>query len=231
MSRDFSLFFLVLCWSLAISAFKILPSPRIVNSKLSSAVPSDAKVFASYVIFKGKGAVCVKAIPSTFSSSGTNSYVVSKEGGLLLEFAPATQQIREYDWTKKVTFLLDSTECGDLIHLGKTSASKSSQIDFLHDPNKGGAQEGQISKKLRIATMPENKGFYFNLAVNEKGSSAVSINVPVSNGEFSVVQEIMHYCIPKFLGFDKIWNNAKVSPDSIPSPPKAPDWKTFDENE
>ena len=67
-------------------------------------------VFSSYVIYKSKAAVAVKCISPTFTSKGTSGKSLSREGGLLFEFAASTGAPREYDWSKKVTFLLDVTE-------------------------------------------------------------------------------------------------------------------------
>ena len=88
-------------------------------------------------IYIGKGAVTVKIIPPTWSqvASGT-SYTVTRQGGFLFEFAPSTTVAREYDWTKKTTFFLDVTECGDLLH------SAADGIDFMHDPNAQGPTAG-----------------------------------------------------------------------------------------
>ena len=49
---------------------------------------------------------------------------------MLLEMAPMVGP-RDYDWTKKASFLLDPTECGELICL---QCVKGEQVEFFHDP-------------------------------------------------------------------------------------------------
>lgn len=102
-------------------------------------------VFASYVIYKGKGAVSIKGIPPTLSVINQSfSRTVTREGGLLLEFAPVLGP-REYDWSKKLTFLCDVSELGSLIATEKEGAT----AEFIHDPSIGGDNQGQIIKKLK----------------------------------------------------------------------------------
>jgi len=76
---------------------------------------------------------------------------------------------------------------------------------------------------------PDGKGYFLSITVSDKVISGVptSYSLPISNGELKVVQEIMSYSIPRFLGFQHVWNNNDVY-DPIappPVPPDAPVWK------
>jgi len=140
---------------------------------------SDVRTFASYVVYKGKGAVSLKVIPPTFSrvsgkdNSGFSGRTVSRDGALLFEFAPARPDAaREYDWTKKSSFSLSATECGDILAMDLVSGK-----EFLHDPNMGSANAGMLTKKLKLVATPDEKGAFLSLTVTDKSPSQRSICV------------------------------------------------------
>ncbi len=82
------------------------PSSPLRSSRFNLEMTS--RYFSNYAVYKGKGALCVKIIPPTWVGSE-----VKREGVVLFELAPATGAAREYDWTRKLTFSLDVTECGE----------------------------------------------------------------------------------------------------------------------
>lgn len=106
--------------------------PQVIGKR--TMMSSDERVFPSaFNVYKGKGAVSFKPIAPTYSiyKQGPNK-VVSREGTLLCEFAPAGSTPKEYDWTKKVSFALNLNECGEVLRLKEGSA-----IEFTHDPSLG----------------------------------------------------------------------------------------------
>ena len=118
---------------------------RSTSTRLQSAAEGGSeRTFANYVIYKSKAAVALKVIPPTYQTTG-RSKTVSREGGLLFEFALSSGP-KEYDWLKKGTFLLAAAECGELLVMDSTSE----RLEFFHDPNMGGENAGQITKKLKF---------------------------------------------------------------------------------
>ena len=110
------------------------------NSELYSSPDGGfERSFANYVIYKSRAAVAVKVIPPTFQLSGATgkSRSVSREGGLLFEFALSSGP-KEYDWAKKGTFLLSAAECGEMILF---DASKPG-MELFHDPSMGAPNAG-----------------------------------------------------------------------------------------
>ena len=110
------------------------------NSELYSSPDGGfERSFANYVIYKSRAAVAVKVIPPTFQLSGATgkSRSVSREGGLLFEFALSSGP-KEYDWGKKGTFLLSAAECGEMILF---DASKPG-MELFHDPSMGAPNAG-----------------------------------------------------------------------------------------
>jgi hypothetical protein len=182
-------------------SFKARNYGRILNELHSTAEDVMDRTFANYIVYKSKAAVSLKIIPPTFQAVGTSgrSQTVSREGGLLFTFAN-TVGPREYDWMKKGTFLLAAAECGELLLLDSTKPG----LEFFHDPNMGGANAGQVTKKLKLTTAVDGKGVYLSLAVNDKATQGVSYSVPISWGELQVFKSIADYSIPRILGFDKV---------------------------
>lgn len=121
------------CYVGIVTAFTGFSSHRF-GSKLMSSKDDDIRTFTSYPIYKSKSALCVKVIPPTFEMVGARTRTLSREGVLLLEFAPALPgNTRTYDWAHKLTFSLSSTECGQFL-VGDPKQA----MEFFHDPNMKG---------------------------------------------------------------------------------------------
>jgi len=176
--------------------------------------------FASYVIYKGKGAASIKLIPPSFApvAGGSGSLIVDKQGGMLLELASATSP-REYDWQKKGTFLLDVTECGELVSMDPRVG-----CEFFHDPNLNDqSKSGQISKRMSWKPSQDGRGMFLSLVVNDKqqqgAAASTTFSVPVTWAELEVVRSVSRYAIPMFLGFGSVWNNPSLGQGEFPPPP------------
>jgi hypothetical protein len=128
--------------------------------------------------------------------------VVNKQGGLLLELAPATSSRNGYDWTKKINFLLDATECGQLLH------QVSSGVEFVHDPRPNSAQAGKLHKCMKWSVTPDKSTILVSLTSTDNTSpeSSATVSIPVTWGEFIVLDSIIRFSIPKFLGMDKTFD-------------------------
>ncbi len=127
-----ALVFFLACIFCSVMPFRTMP--RIPTSVMRSGVrmmseeQQEFRTFAGFNIYKGKGAINVVPIPPTFSVT-ERSQSVHRAGALLLEFAPAGSGPREYDWSKKATFSLSATECGEIARLKEGVAT-----EFTHDP-------------------------------------------------------------------------------------------------
>lgn len=160
---------------------------------------TNLRSYAAFTIYKGKAALSIKPIAATFQMYGKQSQTVSREGGMLFEFAPIGNGPREYDWSKKTTFLLDATECGEII--ANDAKFQKDGVEFSHDPNAQSDKSGQITKKLRINPTPDGKGYFISLNVNDRIASINSnILLPVTKAELEVTRQLMIYCLPYFLG-------------------------------
>nr|GMD13440.1 single-stranded DNA-binding protein WHY1, chloroplastic-like [Ipomoea batatas] len=140
------------------------------------------KVFIGYSIYKGKAALTVVPCAPEFSPLDSGAFKLSKEGFVLLQFAPAAG-VRQYDWGRKQVFSLSVTELGSLISLGAKDS-----CEFFHDPNKGKSDEGKVKKVLKIEPLPDGSGHFFNLSVqNRLLNIDENIYIPVAKAEFAVL--------------------------------------------
>lgn len=67
-----------------------------------------------------------------------------------------------------------------------------------------------ISNVIISPLTADEKGLFVSLAVNDKATQSISYSVPVSWGEMKVFQTIASYSIPRFLGFDQVWDNPQT---------------------
>ena len=61
---------------------------------------------------------------------------------------------------------------------------------------------GQVTKKMRWAPTPDNKGLFLSLTISDRANPAANSNllIPVSWGEFMVLDSLIRFAIPHFLG-------------------------------
>ncbi|KAJ1407567.1 hypothetical protein SESBI_24253 [Sesbania bispinosa] len=82
-------------------------------------------------IYKGKAALTVTPRPPAFTPLESGAFKISREGYVLLQFAPAVGS-RQYDWNRKQVFSLSVNEMGSVMSLGARES-----CEFFHDPLKG----------------------------------------------------------------------------------------------
>ncbi|PIA62541.1 hypothetical protein AQUCO_00200510v1 [Aquilegia coerulea] len=192
----------------------IEPKQPVFNTN-SSFIQQDSvgaftpRVYAGYTIYKGKAALTIEPKAPEFVALDSGAYKVSKEGMMLLQFAPAFGT-RQYDWSRKQVFSLSISEIGTLIGL-----SGSDTCEFFHDPNKGKSDEGKVRKVLKVEPLPDGSGLFFNLSVQNKLLNVdESIYIPISKGEFAVMVSTFNYILPFLLGWHAFVNSIKPE-DSV----------------
>ena len=89
------------------------------------------RVYVGHSIYKGKAALSITPRPPEFAPLDSGAFKISREGYVLLQFAPAIAS-RQYDWTRKQVFSLSVGEMGTVISLGARES-----CEFFHDPMKG----------------------------------------------------------------------------------------------
>ncbi|XP_020572571.1 single-stranded DNA-binding protein WHY1, chloroplastic-like [Phalaenopsis equestris] len=189
-------------------------APR-AKEERSFAVQSPAtqptRVYAGYSIYKGKAALSVEPKPPEFAPLDSGAFKVSKEGFVLLQFAPAVVA-RQYDWNRKQVFSLSVGEIGTLIGLGAKDG-----CEFFHDPFKGKSEEGKIRKVLKVEPLPDSTGHFFNLNVQNRLLNVdESIYIPIARAELIVMNSIFNFILPYLLGWHAFADNIKAE-DSIRS--------------
>ncbi|KAI4314203.1 hypothetical protein L6164_027136 [Bauhinia variegata] len=177
-----------------------------------SSAPSDGRgreevgalpprVFVGHSIYKGKAALTVTPRPPGFAPLDSGAFKVSREGYVLLQFAPAVG-MRQYDWNRKQVFSLSVSEMGSIISLGARGS-----CEFFHDPFKGKSDEGQVRKVLKVEPLPDDSGHFFNLSVQNKLVNVdESIYIPVTKSELAVFNSIFNFIMPYLLGWHAFAN-------------------------
>ncbi|KAK7317521.1 hypothetical protein RJT34_01836 [Clitoria ternatea] len=162
------------------------------------------RVYVGYSIYKGKAALTLTPRPPEFTPLDSGAFKISKEGYVLLQFAPAVGQ-RQYDWTRKQVFSLSVGEMGSVISLGARES-----CEFFHDPFKGKSDEGKVRKILKLEPLPDGSGHFFNLSVQNKLADVdESIYIPVTKAELAVLSSTFNFIMPYLLGWHTFANSIK----------------------
>lgn len=142
--------------------------------------------------------------PPEFSPLDSGAFKLSKEGFVLLQFAPAAG-VRQYDWSRKQLFSLSVTEIGNIISLGPRDS-----CEFFHDPYKGRSEEGKVRKVLKVEPLPDGSGHFFNLSVQNKLVNVdENIYIPITKAEFTVLVTSFNFILPYLLGWHTLANSTR----------------------
>ncbi|GMP58223.1 hypothetical protein CsSME_00021963 [Camellia sinensis var. sinensis] len=162
------------------------------------------RVFVGHSVYKGKAALTVEPRPPEFSALDSGAFKLTREGYVLLQFAPAAG-VRQYDWGRKQVFSLSVTEIGTLIGLGARDS-----CEFFHDPFKGKSDEGKVRKVLKVEPLPDGTGHFFNLNVQNKLINMdESIYIPITKAEYTVLVSAFNFIVPYLLGWHTFANSIK----------------------
>lgn len=172
-------------------------------SSYSTGLPP--KVLVGHCIYKGKAALTVQPRPPAFVPLESGGMKISREGSIVLQFAPAAG-VREYDWNKKQVFSLSVAEIGSLISLEARGS-----CEFFHDPNKGRSDEGKVKKTLRVEPLPDGSGHFFSLSVQNKLLNVnENIYIPISKAELAVLVSAFNFILPYLLGWHILADSIRV---------------------
>ena len=95
--------------------------------------------------------------------------------------------------------LINVTELGQML-----ASDGSVPLEFVHDPNMGGAGAGDVMKRMRLSAMPDGQGWFLNLRLDDKSTDKhENLVAPLTHGEVAVLKSIITYAIPRLLGFDR----------------------------
>ncbi|XP_019446860.1 PREDICTED: single-stranded DNA-binding protein WHY1, chloroplastic-like [Lupinus angustifolius] len=162
------------------------------------------RVYVNHSIYKGKAALTLTPRPPEFAPLESGAFKVSKEGHVLLQFAPAVG-LRQYDWERKQIFSLSVGEMGTIISLGARDS-----CEFFHDPSKGKSDEGKVRKVLKVEPLPDGSGHSFKLSVQNKLVNVdENIYIPVTKAEIAVLSSIFNFIIPYLIGWNTFTNSIK----------------------
>ncbi|KAF4360871.1 hypothetical protein F8388_020024 [Cannabis sativa] len=153
-----------------------------------------ARFYVGHSIYKGKAALTVEPKAPEFTALDSGAFKVSKEGFVLLQFAPAAG-VRVYDWSRKQVFSLSVTEIGNLVSLGATGS-----CEFFHDPFKG----RRYNPSVALFCVWLKKGVQNKLINLDE-----NIYIPVTRAEFAVLNSAFNFILPHLLGWSAFANSIK----------------------
>ncbi|KAJ0240436.1 Single-stranded DNA-binding protein WHY3 [Hirschfeldia incana] len=202
-----------------VNGFAVKPTERVkltVKSRYSGDSSSPAysphigegsspRFYVGHSIYKGKAALTIEPRAPEFVALESGAFKLSREGFLLLQFAPAAG-VRQYDWSRKQVFSLSVTEIGNLVSLGPRES-----CEFFHDPNKGkGSDEGKVRKVLKVEPLPDGSGRFFNLSVQNKLLNVdESVYIPITKAEFAVLISAFNFILPHLIGWQAFASSIK----------------------
>lgn len=180
------------------------------NASNNKAGTSDEgpRVYCDYAVYKSKAAAKFQVIKPTFEFKPDGSRAKKRDGGVLLEMAPAVGP-RQYDWAQKQTIMLSPLELVELtesLHFGRG-------VNFFHDPGMGTNRQGAMTKSLKAEPMPDGSGgIFLNMGVTTGGDGAnggqrVNMNIAVSFAEFAALRHLSAYLAPRLMGFAEVFRD------------------------
>ncbi|KAL1225651.1 Single-stranded DNA-binding protein WHY3 [Cardamine amara subsp. amara] len=165
---------------------------------------SSARFYVGHSIYKGKAALTIEPRAPEFVALESGAFKLTREGFLLLQFAPAAG-VRQYDWSRKQVFSLSVTEIGNLVSLGPRES-----CEFFHDPFKGKGDEGKVRKVLKVEPLPDGSGRFFNLSVQNKLSNVdENVYIPITKAEFAVLISAFNFILPHLIGWNAFATSIK----------------------
>nr|ABK21442.1 unknown [Picea sitchensis] len=164
------------------------------------------KIYVKHTVYKGEGALTMKPKLPDYITLNMGGVTVAKEGCMFLEFAPAVGP-RQYDWSKKKIIALSVVEVGTLLSLGPDES-----CEFTHDPFMGKSEAGKIMKVLKVGNLQDTGGYFFNLSVTDRIADVdESFSIPITKGEFSVMQSIFNFILPYLMGWHAYMDSTKLN--------------------
>ena len=183
---------------------------RQFNASTNKAGTNDEgpRVYCDYAVYKSKAAAKFQVIKPTFEVKPDGSRAKKRDGGVLLEMAPAVGP-RQYDWNQKQTIMLSPLELVELtesLHFGRG-------VNFFHDPGMGTNRQGAMTKSLKAEPMPDGSGgIFLNMGVTtggdgSSGGQRVNMNIAVSFAEFAALRHLSAYLAPRLMGFAEVFRD------------------------
>jgi len=166
------------------------------------------RIYCDFAVYKSKAAAKFQVIKPTFEAKADGSRQKKRDGGVLLEMAPAVGP-RQYDWNQKQTIMLSPLELVELtesLHFGRG-------VNFFHDPGMGTNRQGAMTKSLKAEPMPDGSGgIFLNMGVTMggdggNGGSRVNMNIAVSFAEFAALRHLSAYLVPRLMGFSEVFGD------------------------
>ncbi|KAF1869372.1 hypothetical protein Lal_00018467 [Lupinus albus] len=161
------------------------PYPSSPQAQRSTPPPASVgdfppRVYVGHSIYKGKAALTVNPRPPEFQSTESGAFKISREGYVLLQFAPEAG-MRRYDWNKKQCKLKEKMVASRLRWFGhvwrrpiEASVRRVEQMEASPTPRGRGRPRKTISEMIKKDLILEinivNYKKVFSLSMTEMGA-------------------------------------------------------------
>ncbi|KAK7368107.1 hypothetical protein VNO80_10129 [Phaseolus coccineus] len=164
------------------------------------------RVYADYSVYTSKGVLTLAPKPPGFESKASGAFGVSREGYMLLQFAPSVGTEESiYDWNQKQVFSLSVSEMGTVISLGAKDC-----WEFSRKIAKAKSNGIEVRKVLKLEPLLDATGHSFSLSVYKKPANMEeNIYLPVTRAQLAVLRSIFNYIMPYLLGWNAFASTVK----------------------
>ncbi|KAF2552219.1 hypothetical protein F2Q68_00036144 [Brassica cretica] len=196
---------------------------------------SSPRFYVGHSIYKGKAALTIEPRAPEFVALESGAFKLSKEGFLLLQFAPAAG-VRQYDWSRKQVFSLSVTEIGNVVSLGPRESCVQNKLLNVDEsvyipitkaefavlisafnfilPHLIGWQafassiKPEDSNRLNNAS-PKYGGDYEWSVQNKLLNVDESVYIPITKAEFAVLISAFNFILPHLIGWQAFASSIK----------------------
>ncbi|BAU00933.1 Single-stranded DNA-binding protein [Vigna angularis] len=168
------------------------------------------RVYADYSVYTAKGVLTLTPKPPEFESKASGAFGVSREGYMLLQFAPSVGTEESiYDWNQKQVFSLSVSEMGTLICLGAMES-----WEFSRKTAKAKSNGIEVRKVLKVEPLLDATSHSFSLSVYKKPANMEEIEeniyLPITRAQLAVLRSIFNYIVPYLLGWNAFASTIKA---------------------
>ena len=177
-----------------------------------------SKKVRDYTVFNKKACVSLKPISPEIGVSAKGYTYISKPGTLLWTFTPASESNMgsKFDWNNALHISTNIADSGTLI----SNIAKVESSSFYRNSQYGGTGGGGDEDKIlsfNYSEIDSGKVWFVTATVKNKQSGEDrKISVMVPEGQMAAIAELVKFCIPRLVGFDKL---LEQSNDKVASSP------------
>jgi len=200
-----------------------------ITQSMKRAFSSVSKRFpGSVTLYRTKSALDFKPIAASRESfttkDGLEATQVSRQGTLLLRFAPANQGSEgsgKFAWNDSIMIGLTPLELGSLL----IDIPEGKGLTFYRDTNMSGKLRGDstggdnnsmgsgVKKWFSVSHTEQRNGYWFNMEEENHGQNK-KVSLVVSHAEMAFLKVLTSAILPNLVGWDQLGSSVSSSSDN-----------------